>query len=172
MAKACRTCKWASPRWRCAIRHKYLLGREIMQCHGARETPLVVDALAEVVAGMMDAMTGSWYVYRKIPGTEEVDTEIVRKAQALITRAHVLLARHKEEVGDACPFWLQRETPLLVDELAKTLQDLWDSRFTDSDTSGQYPCGCDLYNTVMLTPEQGEIIQAALARYKEEVGDA
>ena len=73
---------------------------------------------------------------------------------------------------DECQWQRGRETPLLVDALVKALQDLWDSRFTDGDTSGQYPCGCDLYNTVMLTPEQCEIIQAALARYKEEVGDA
>ena len=81
-------------------------------------------------------------------------------------RRHIWVS-DTELCGDHKP----RETPLLLDALGEILQDLWDSRFTDGDTSGQYPCGCDLYNTVMLTPEQGEIIQAALACYKEEVGD-
>jgi len=46
MPKTCRTCKWASPRWRCAIRHRYLFGNEVMECHEPRETPLLVDELS------------------------------------------------------------------------------------------------------------------------------
>jgi len=63
--------------------------------------PLLVDELADVVAGMMGAMTGSFYVYRTAPLTQAVPKEILCKAEALVTRAHVLLARHKEVVDDA-----------------------------------------------------------------------
>ena len=101
MAKTCRTCRQLWTIRRCVrFNFRKVASYESCDFQQERETPLLVDELAEVVAGMMDAMTGSWYVYRKIPGTQEVDTEIVRKAGVLITRAYVLLARHKEEVGD------------------------------------------------------------------------
>jgi len=60
----------------------------------------LVDELAEVTSAMIDAMTGPWYVYRKMPGTQEVSKDVVRKAGELVTRAYVLLARYQKEVGD------------------------------------------------------------------------
>jgi len=108
MAKTCRTCKSQVPWIRCE-RHQIWLHRKFMytapgesrDCHEPRETPPLVDEFAEVTSAMIDAMTGPWYVYRKMPGTQEVSKEVVRKAGELVARAYVLLSRYQEEVGDA-----------------------------------------------------------------------
>ena len=80
----CRMCKWASPRWRCAIRHKYVLGSEIVQCHEPRETPLLVDELAKMVRLLMSP----------------IGEAIAERAEA-VDEARMLLERYEEEVGDA-----------------------------------------------------------------------
>lgn len=73
----------------------------------------------------------------------------------------------------ACDLYNPRETPLLVDALGEVLRAVWDSRFTDGGSAGQYPSGCERPGyTIMLTPEQCAVIDIALARYKEEVVDA
>lgn len=85
--------------------------------------------------------------------------------------------------GELCPgWWPHAESstskpeapaikPLLVDEMADALHMVWNNHFTDGDTAGQYPSGCERPGyTIILTPEQCEMIEAALARYKE-VGD-
>lgn len=74
---------------------------------------------------------------------------------------------------ESCKLHEPRETPLLVDELAAALKTVWVGRFTDGDTSGQYPSGCERPGyTVMLTPEQCEMIQAALSCHQKEMNGA
>ena len=77
---------------------------------------------------------------------------------------------HPTEIYDC---YKPRETPLLEDALVEALKEVWDGRFTDGDTSGQYPSGGVRPGyTVWLTPKQCEMVETALARYQEEVGDA
>ena len=100
--ETCRTCESMSMVMKCA--HEWTCEEEGSRAcdeHKPRETPLLVDEFAEVVSAMIDAMTGPWYVYRKMLGTQEVNKEVVRKAGELVTRAYVLLGRHQKEVGDA-----------------------------------------------------------------------
>ena len=71
-----------------------------------------------------------------------------------------------------CDAHKPRETPLLVDVLAAALRWVWDRRYTDGDTSGQYPSGCERPGyTIRLTPAECDRVQAVLIRHKEEVGD-
>jgi len=100
MAKTCRTCESRVTLIRCRRHHAYMAPGESYECYEPRETPLLEDELAEVTSAMIDAMTGPWYVYRKMPGTQEVSKEVARKAGELVTRAYVLLARYQKEVGD------------------------------------------------------------------------
>lgn len=94
MAKTCRTCEWASPRWRCAIRHRYLLGNEVMDCHEPRETPLLMDVLAEALGWLLNLHHG---VSRGGTRYEVVGREWDEALQAG-TQA---LARHQKETDDA-----------------------------------------------------------------------
>jgi len=71
---------------------------EIMDCHEPRETPLLVDEVTDVLDTILSALIGSWFSYTKLPGRIE-DAEA--EAQKLIDRAYAVLARYKEEVGDA-----------------------------------------------------------------------
>lgn len=75
--------------------------------------------------------------------------------------------------AELCENYAEREAPLLVDELGEALQKIWDERFTDGNTAGQYPSGCERPGyTVTLTAEHCDIIQAVLARHKKEVDGA
>ena len=67
----------------------------------------------------------------------------------------------------ACSYHKPHETPLLVDTLAKALHMVWGRRYTNGDESGITPG-----YTIRLTDAECEAVKTALARYKEEVGDA
>jgi len=68
--------------------------------------------------------------------------------------------------GGDCPFWSRCETPLLVDELGDALAIVWKRRYTDGDEAGVTPG-----YTTRLTPDECDVVRAALARYQQEVGD-
>ena len=57
--------------------------------------------------------------------------------------------------GDDCEYWRKAETPLLEDVLAVAVEELMIPRHTSEERAVGYDLG-----------------RAALARYKEEVGDA
>ena len=58
----------------------------------------------------------------------------------------------------------------IADVLAEALKTLWDGRFTDGGV-GRDACERPGY-TIWLTPEQCEIVEAALARHAKEQTDA
>lgn len=101
MPKTCRTCAEVT-----AVLDCYYQG--VLSCDSAEicshwrqgKTLLLVDALADVMAAILDALTGHWFVYTKLPGAFQSCESDEQKAEELIDRAYVLLARHKEEVGD------------------------------------------------------------------------
>ena len=94
MAKMCRTCEFARPSWWCG--HQWTHDPICILCdeHKPRETPLLVDVLAE-------ALTMVWS--KELPFRRE--TGAWGSAIYLIPRecrmVRTALARYKEEVGDA-----------------------------------------------------------------------
>ena len=97
MAKTCRTCSWSSVRWRCAIHHKHVRGNEIMECYEPRETPLLVDELAEAALDLMRELS-DWLIdeARPVWGHTNAGCVVTKR-----DRLKVVLARYKEEMGDA-----------------------------------------------------------------------
>jgi len=67
----------------------------------------------------------------------------------------------------SCSAHKPRETPLLVDELGDVLAIVWKRRYTDGDEAGVTPG-----YTIRLTPNECDVVRAALARHQKEVGDA
>ena len=101
MAKTCRTCEFCYPRYGCSE------AKMPLECittdygcseHKPRETPLLTDELTEVMEAILNAMSGQWFSYTKLPGKIK---EAEKEAQKLVDRAYALLARHKEEMGNA-----------------------------------------------------------------------
>lgn len=97
MAKTCRTCKGVVPMWRCYKNSMYVSPNEIRECHKPRETPLLVDELAEALDGILSALTGAWFSYTLLPGAIE-DAEV--EARKLTNRAEQAFRRYQKEVGD------------------------------------------------------------------------
>ena len=110
MATTCRTCRFASPRWWCIshMGHHQFHGRAC-DTHKRRETPLLVDELAKALTRVLQQFSEEGWPTISVavlPGTEEhgatwgsfpVDDE----TRDAIRHSGDILARYKEEVGDA-----------------------------------------------------------------------
>lgn len=98
MAKTCRTCEKSVMEPRCYYHAKrFCYTAEDCPHHGQRETPLLVDALAETGRDLVRELS-DWLIdeARPVWGYTNAGCVVTKR-----DRLNVVLARYKEEVGDA-----------------------------------------------------------------------
>ena len=90
MAKTCRTCESCVTLIRCKRHHGYMAPDEVYECYEPRETPLLVDVLATTAKLLLEKM-------------DNIGDGMLFNLDLLDARDILrnVLARYKEEVGDA-----------------------------------------------------------------------
>ena len=102
MAKTCRTCRSIYALWRCARPDIFDADpNDSCEYHTKRETPLLVDELAETTQWLLQwAESNMPLLEHYCPEVQEAP-DLVQIDRQHFAEAHRVLARHQKEVGDA-----------------------------------------------------------------------